>query len=121
MATRKGKKRTAKKSGSRRSRTSRVKADLTHGLAEYVDEVQAMLDSLEREMAEAGTRTQREAARLLREASKQFGRVEKRGEEIWRAWTARTREEALRLIDSLRDAIAPAAPRKSRKPRKPAA
>jgi ElaB/YqjD/DUF883 family membrane-anchored ribosome-binding protein len=116
MATKKkAKKRTAKKTASRRGRAARSKVNLPHSIAEYVDEVQAMLDNLEREMAKAGTRTQREASRLMREASRQLGRVEKRGEELWREWTGRTRDEAVRLIDNLRGAIAPPAARKTRK------
>jgi hypothetical protein len=118
MATKKkGKKRTIKKTPLRRGRASRAKVDLRRSLSEYVEEVQAMLDDLERELAKAGTRTQREAGRLLRETSRQFGRVEKRGEELWQAWTERTRKEALHLIDSLRGAVAPAT-RAGRKIRK---
>jgi len=115
MGTKKAKGRTAKKAGRRRGRTSRKIAGFPHGLAEYVEDVQSMFENLERELAKAGTRTQREAGRFVRETSKQLARMEKRGEEIWSSWRERTREEALHLIESLRQAVAPPAPRKTRR------
>jgi hypothetical protein len=77
----------------------------------YVGEVQRLLDRLEREITRASERTRFEATRLLRQASKQLGTIEQRGQSNWARLAARYRNEAARLLSAIQEAIAPASAR----------
>ena len=121
MATRKTKKKTTKTTKSRGRATSkrskaasspanalaRLEAQLPSRLREYVKLAERRLDAVERNVGKAGARAQRDAVRLLREASRKIGQLEERGEAGWRRLTARYRKEALQLLHRLERAIEP--------------
>ena len=126
MATRKTKKRTAKttksrgRASSKRSKAAgsppanalvRLEAQLPSRLREYVKLAERRLDAVERNVGKAGARAQRDAVRLMREASRKIGQLEERGEAGWRRLTARYRKEALQLLHRLERAIEPAGAR----------
>jgi hypothetical protein len=108
MAT---KKRTVRNRGRKRgalraSIASRLERELPRRVGAYVNEVQRLLDRLEREIQRASRRTRAEATRLLRQARSQLGIVE-RGQSNWASLVARYREEAARVLRTLEGAIAP--------------
>lgn len=112
MATknRTNKKRGAKSSsGKRMTLASRLERELPRRVGEYVNEVQALLDRLEREFQRASQRTRLQATRLLRQASRQLGSIEERGQSNWMRLLSRYREEAARMLRALEGAIAPSA------------
>jgi hypothetical protein len=85
---------------------SRLERELPRRVGAYVNEVQLLLDRLEREIQRASRRTRAEATRLLRQASRQLGIVE-RGQSNWARLVSRYREEAARVLRTLEGAIAP--------------
>jgi hypothetical protein len=93
-----------------RSAISRIEAELPVSLRDYVGEVEAQLNRLEKRIEDAGSAARKRATRLLREASKQLGSLEERGEAAWGRLTASYRKEAVSLLDRLEAAIEPAAP-----------
>lgn len=116
MATTKTvRKRTPKKAMPRRKTAVQTVKTLPQAFADYVDQAHKLLDRIEREIVKAGTRTRGEAARRLREASHELGRIEARGEREWRRLSKRARAEAVRLLENLRATIAPTAVRKTRR------
>jgi len=116
MATRKtARKRTPKKTMPRRKTAAQTAKTLPQAFADYVDQAHTLLDRIEREIVKAGTRTRREAARRLREASHELGRIEARGEREWRRLSKRARGEAVRLLENLRATIAAAPVSKTRR------
>src|SRR5262245_9375256 len=114
MATRKKKtartRRPRRVTGARALRArlaSRLERELPSRVSEYVNEVQALLDRLEREFQRASERTRIQAARLLRQASRQLGSIEERGQSNWARLVGRYRDEAARVLRALQEAIAP--------------
>ena len=105
--------------GAARSAIARIEAELPKNLRDYVTQVETQLNRLEKRIERAGTSARRQATRLLREASKQIGSLEARGEAAWRRLTAPYRKEAGALLDRLEAAIAPAPKRKPRRKRAP--
>jgi hypothetical protein len=89
--------------------------ELPPTLREYARQVQGRLDGLERELTRASADVRRRAARLLREASLQLGRLEARGEAGWRGLTAPYRRQLVDLLRRLEKAVAPPKTR-SRRP-----
>jgi hypothetical protein len=86
--------------------------DLPPTLRDYAAHVQKRLDRLERELSRASTDVRRQAARLLREASHQLGRLEAQGEAGWRRLTRPYRRQLLQLLGRLEKAVAPRPARK---------
>ena len=89
--------------------------DLPPTLREYAKQVQGRLDGLEQEISRASTDVRRRAARLLREASHQLGRLEVKGEAGWRRLTSPYRRQLVDLLKRLEKALAPGKTR-SRRP-----
>ena len=58
-----------------------------------------------------------QAARLLRDASRQLGRIEARGEAGWKRLTAPYRRDAKKLLDRLERAVRPRARKKATRQR----
>jgi len=120
MATRKkaAKKRSAK-------RASAFGIELPTTLREFANELRKRLDRLERDAARAQLEARRRAARLLREASQQLGRLEVGGEAAWRKLGASYQKELVALLGRLEKALAPARPKRKsgarKKPASPAA
>ncbi|MEB2346648.1 MAG: hypothetical protein OZ948_18125 [Deltaproteobacteria bacterium] len=117
MATRK--KASHKKSGRKKaSRGTRRgigaalgRMELPPTLSAFARQVAPRLDALERELARASVDVRRRAARLLREASQQLGRLEAKGEAGWRRLAAPYRRQLVDLLRRLERALAPARPR----------
>jgi hypothetical protein len=120
MATRKKKaKRASKARGAAQraqSAIARWEAELPKNLRDYVKQVEQRLNRLEGQIGRAGVRAQKEALRLLRDAGKQLGSLEARGERAWAKLTAAAEREARGLLGRLEDALSPArAPKKAKK------
>jgi hypothetical protein len=109
----------ARKSGSRRDAGSggRLGAALSRfelppTLHDYAAQVTDRLDGLEREVTRTSTDVRRRAARLIREASHQLGRLEEKGEAGWRRLTRPYRLQLVDLLGRLEKAVAPRPARK---------
>jgi len=110
MAARK--KSTARKSAKGRaakaaSRFDRITQDLPPTLRDFQKRVQTQLTRLEKEVTRAQLDARRQAARLLRQASHQLGRLEAQGEGAWQRLTENARKELLRLLRRLESAVEP--------------
>lgn len=81
--------------------------ELPPTLRAYQQQVQKRLEKLEKEIARAQTEARRQAARLLRNASRELGRLEAGGEQGWRRLAKDAQKQALRLLAQLEKAIAP--------------
>lgn len=81
--------------------------DLPPTFREYAKQVRGRLDGLERELSRASVDVRRRAARLLREASHQLGKLEAEGEAGWRRLTAPYRRQLVDLLRRLERALAP--------------
>jgi hypothetical protein len=103
--------------GAARSAIARIEAELPASLRDYVRQVEGRLNHLEKRIEKAGASARKQATRLLREASKQVGSLEARGEAAWGRLTAPYRKEAVTLLDRLEAAIEPASPAKPRRKR----
>ncbi len=112
---RRNKRTTKKKSPANRAATvsavasalDRLERQLPPRLADYIAQLQARLDRLEKQIQQAQDTTMQRATRLLREASRNLGRLEVRGESGWERLSNRYRAEAVRLLRRLEKAIAP--------------
>jgi len=69
---------------------------------------------LERQVEIAEARTRRQAARLLRRASEELGRLEAKGERRWQHLTERARRDAVRWLRRVEQALEKAGPRRGR-------
>lgn len=124
MATRK-KKQAKKKTGTRKAARSsksalgRLEAELPKSLRDYVKRVERGFSGIEKTIEKAGAGAQKRALRAVRDAGKQLGRLEDRGEAAWARLTVAARKEAVSLLDRLEAAIAPPKPaRKKKAPRR---
>jgi hypothetical protein len=120
-ARRSVKKNTAKGRGRRSSPLSRLEGQLPATLREYTGELRKRLDRLERDLTRAQLAARRRAARLLREASHQLGRLEVAGEAGWRKLGASYQKDLVALLKRLEKALAPPAARKPARKKKAAA
>jgi hypothetical protein len=112
-ARRSAKKSTRKGSSRRASPLSRLQGQLPPTLREYANQIRKQLDRLERELTRAQMTARRSAARLLREASQQLGRLEVAGEAGWRKLGASYQKDLLALLKRLEKAVAPPSARKA--------
>lgn len=111
------KKNTARGRGRRSNPLSRLQGQLPATLREFAAELRKRLDRLERDVTRAQIEARRRAARLLRDASHQLGRLEVAGEAGWRKLGASYQKELVALLKRLEKALAPPAARKpARKP-----
>lgn len=111
--------RSAKKRGSARRKSvarslDRLERQLPSTLREFAGELRKRLDRLERDAARAQIEARRRAARLLREASHQLGRLEVGGETAWRKLGASYQKDLIALLKRLEKALAP--PARARRP-----
>ena len=90
---------------------ARLERDLPASLRQYAKQVAGRLNSLERQIGRTRQTARRGATRLLREASRELGKLEAKGEAGWRKLTTSTRRQAVRLLHRLEDAVAPKARR----------
>lgn len=113
MTARSSRKKNTSKSRSRRANPlARLEGQLPPTLREYAGELRKRLDRLERDVTKAQLEARRRAARLLREASQQLGRLEVAGEAGWRKLGASYQKELVALLKRLEKALAPPAARK---------
>lgn len=120
-ARRSVKKNTAKGRGRRSNPLSRLQGQLPATFREYAAELRKRLDRLERDITRAQLQARRHAARLLREASQQLGRLEVAGEAGWRKLGASYQKELVALLKRLEKALAPPAARTPARKKKAAA
>ena len=106
------KKNTGKGRSRRPNRLARLGGQLPPTLREYASELRKRLDRLERDVTKAQIEARRRAAKLLREASQQLGRLEVAGEAGWRKLGASYQKELVALLKRLEKALAPPAARK---------
>lgn len=108
--------RTTKKRASKRRRTpsafERIEGQLPPTLREYAGDLRKRLDRLERDLAKARLEARKRAARLLREASHQLGRLEVGGEAAWRKLGAAYQRDLVALLKRIEKALAPPAKRR---------
>jgi hypothetical protein len=81
-------------------------------LRDYAAQVTDRLDGLERDVTRTSMDVRRRAARLIREASHQLGRLEEKGEAGWRRLTRPYRRQLVDLLGRLEKAVAPQPARK---------
>jgi hypothetical protein len=120
MATKR--KKTARKKATKRKASKRPKgalarleAELPKTLRDYVKRVERGISGIEKRLEKAGTGAQKRALRAVRDAGRQLGRLEERGEAAWARLTVGARKEALSLIEQLEAAIAPKATARRKK------
>ncbi len=119
MTARSSAKKKTTKSRSRRSDPlARLEGQLPPTLREYAGELRKRLDRLERDVTKAQIEARRRAAKLLREASHQLGRLEVAGEAGWRKLGASYQKELVALLKRIEKAVAPPAARKRKPARK---
>lgn len=106
--------------GVAQSAIARIEAELPASLRDYVEQVEAQLNRLETRIEKAGASARRQATRLLRDASKQLGSLEERGEAAWGRLAGRYRADVVALLDRLEAAIAPPRAAKKARPRRAA-
>ena len=102
-------KKTARKATRRAAsaRTALPRLEFPRNLQEFRKRIETQLNALERDVSRASTETRRRAARLIREASRQLGRLEAKGETGWRQLAESYRKELVRLLGRLERAIVP--------------
>lgn len=115
--------RTARKSASKRRRNAstfaRLEGQLPPTLREYAGDLRKRLDRLERDLAKAQIEARKRAARLLREASHQLGRLEVGGEAAWRKLGASYQKDLVALLKRIEKALAPPAAKRRLARKKP--
>jgi hypothetical protein len=109
---------TRKKARRKATRLERFERQLPATLREFAADLRKRLDRLEREVTKAQVEVRRRAAKLLREASVQLGRLEVGGEAAWRKLGATYQKDLVRLLGRLEKAVTPVAARKRRPARK---
>jgi len=112
---------TAKGRKRRANPLARLEGQLPPTLREFAGELRKRLDRLERDVTKAQLEARRRAAKLLREASQQLGRLEVAGEAGWRKLGASYQKELVALLKRLEKALAPPAARKPARKKKAAA
>ena len=112
MTARKSAKRNTAKGRGRKTPLARLQGQLPPTLREFAGELRKRLDRLERDVTRAQLEARRRAAKLLREASQQLGRLEVAGEAGWRKLGASYQKELVALLKRLEKALTPPAARK---------
>lgn len=100
----------ATKKGSGRAKgaaAALARLELPPTLQAYSKQVQKRLALLEKEIERAQTEARSRAARLLRKASHELGRLEAGGEQGWRKLAGDAQKQAIKLLAQLEKAIAP--------------
>ncbi|MBW2444785.1 MAG: hypothetical protein JRG83_02545 [Deltaproteobacteria bacterium] len=94
---------------------ARLEDDFPKTLKAYSQRFRKGLTRLERDLVKQELSARRKAARLLREASHQLGRLEARGEREFKRRATRARKDADRVLTRLERAIDPTPPRRKKK------
>ncbi len=88
---------------------ARAEHELPASLREFSARVRKRLGQLERSVLRAEERYQKQALRVLRNASHQLGRFEAEGERRWKKLTATARRDALGVLRRMEKALESAA------------
>lgn len=115
MAARSSKKRPTATTKGMAASLDRLERSLPPTLREFAGEIRKRLDRLEKDAARAQIEARKRAARLLREASHQLGRLEVGGEAAWRKLGASYQKELVALLKRLEKAMAPVVPKRRAK------
>ena len=89
------------------ARAERAVAELPEKLGQLTARMRVQLGELERQVDRAQARYRGQAARLLREASEEIGRLEALGQRHWRTLDARARRRLANLLERLENALGP--------------
>ena len=108
-------KKTTRKANRASARSALPRLELPRNLQDFRKRIETQLNALERDVARARTETRRRAARLLREASHQLGRLEAKGETGWRQLAESYRKELVRLLERIERALVPKRSARARK------
>lgn len=100
-------KKTTRKATRASARSALPRLELPRNLQDFRKRIETQLNALERDVARARTETRRRAARLIREASHQLGRLEAKGETGWRQLAESYRKELVRLLERIERALVP--------------
>jgi hypothetical protein len=127
MAARKSaarKRKTTKKSAARRKPRARktrrvslagIEKELPTSVKEFSRQARRDLNKLEAKIEKASRETRRRLTRVLRDVSRELGRLEAQGQKRWRALTVQTRRDAIKALRRLEKAIEPPRPPTKRK------
>jgi hypothetical protein len=102
----------AKKAGSRGTARRSLKVgntgiELPPTLAQFARRVGSALGGVEKQIHTAEVAYRKQFTKLLREASRQLGRIEAQGEKRWRTLTTQARRDAAKLLLRLEKAVEP--------------
>lgn len=112
MAARTTRKSKSRPRASAKAFAARLEGQLPPTLREYAGDLRKRLDRLERDIARAQLAARKRAAKLLREASQQLGRLEVGGEAAWRKLGASYQKELVALLRRIEKSLAPPAKRR---------
>ena len=86
-----------KKATGSKSALARIEAGLPKTLRDFGKQVRKDLDRLERDIERAIPAARKRTARLIRDASHELGRIEERGEDVWKKGVAQATKEARKM------------------------
>lgn len=112
MAARTARKNRSRPRASAKAFAARLEGQLPPTLREYAGDLRKRLDRLERDIARAQLAARKRAAKLLREASQQLGRLEVGGEAAWRKLGASYQKDLVALLRRIEKSLAPPAKRR---------
>ena len=119
MAARKAKKKTTRKRTSKgRTAFARFESELPPNLKEFSRRVQRGLGKVEKQIETAQRDARRRWSTLLRDGSRELGRIEAEGEKRWREQTKKARQDTLKVLKRLERAIEAAGKPKKKTTRK---
>ena len=107
MAARKAKKKTTTRKRTSKGRTAfaRFESELPPNLTEFSRRVQRGLGKVETQIETAQRDARRRWSTLLRDGSRELGRIEAKGEKRWREQTKKARQDTLKVLKRLERAI----------------
>ena len=115
MATRrKAPKRTKTRKRTARGPLERIEDELPSSLKAYAQRFRRGLVRLERDLVKQELSARRKAARMLREASHELGKLEARGGREFKRRATKARKDADRVLHKLERAIDPSPPRRKK-------
>lgn len=98
------KKTSKKKGGKKKAARSLVGSELPKSLSAFSRQLKRDLNSIEKEIEDAGRGTRRSLARILRDASSQLGRLEARGQKEWRSLSKKAQREVDNIVRRVKKA-----------------
>ena len=99
-----------------KSALAKVEAELPPTLRDFSRRVRRGLVHLEKQIEKEGRDARRQAARMLKTASHELGKLEAKGERAWKRQSLHARRATVRWLRRLERAVEP--PQRKRRPRK---